>query len=123
MKIQIIEGNFTVCQVDGGVPIDISRPFTFLSRTDEELSLVCPCESVPSRTIQREDGWRMLRIAGTRDFALVGILSRIGAVLADAHIPIFAISTYNTDYILVKDVHFGHALHTLSEYGYDVETP
>ena len=121
MKIEAIRGEFTVCQLKAGTAVNMDQPFTFLSRTDEELSLVCLTEAVPQNTVRREDGWRMLRIAGVLDFALVGILSRIGALLASAGIPIFAISTYNTDYILVKDAHFKHALHILSEYGYDIK--
>ena len=118
MKIQAIKGNFSVCQLKDGALIDISRPFTFTARTDEELSLVCPSESVPSGVLQREDGWRMLRIAGTLDFSLIGILSRIAGALAEESIPIFALSTYNTDYILVKDAYFDRACSALSRRGY-----
>ena len=120
MKIEAIRGEFTVCQLKAGTAVNMNQPFTFLSRTDEELSLVCLTEAVPQNTVRREDGWRMLRIAGTLDFALVGILSRIGALLASAGIPIFAISTYNTDYILVKDADLDRTIRVLSEHWYDV---
>lgn len=121
MRIQPIEGEFTVCQVrDAGV-IDWSVPFTFASRTDGELSLTCPTEAVPRETISREDGWRAFRIEGTLDFSLVGILARIASVLAEAGISIFALSTYDTDYVLVKAERFARALKALEESGYEID--
>ena len=121
MTIEIIRGEFTVCQLKKGTQIDINRPFTFVSRTDEELSLVCPTENVPKGTLRREDGWRMMRIAGKLEFSEVGILARLSALMASASIPIFAVSTYNTDYILLKDEHFDRAVRMLSEHWYDIK--
>ena len=121
MKIEIINGLFTVCQLKKGIQIDINRPFTFVSRTDEELSLVCPTEDVPKGTFRREDGWQMMRIAGKLEFSEVGILARLSALMASASIPIFAVSTYNTDYILVKDTHIDRAVRILSEHWYDIK--
>ncbi len=120
MKIEVIRGIFTVCLLKGGTAVNMNQPFTFLSRTDEELSLVCLTEAVPKNTVRREDGWRMLRIAGVLDFALVGVLSRISALMASASIPIFAISTYKTDYILVKDADLDRTIRMLTEHWYDV---
>ena len=74
----------------------------FIGSTDAELSLVCETDRVPRRTLAREDGWRALRIVGQLDFSLTGILSRIATILADEKIGIFAVSTYNTDYILFR---------------------
>ena len=75
-------------------------------KTDEEKSLVCLTEDVPDNTIEREDGWKAFRIEGILDFSLIGILSQISALLAENEIGIFAISTYNTDYILVKEKNY-----------------
>lgn len=96
--------------------------FCFTGKTDEERSLVCLTEETPDNTIQREDGWRAFRIQGVLDFSLVGILSKISGFLADAKIGIFAVSTYNTDYILVKAEDEMKALDVLAQAGYKVLT-
>jgi hypothetical protein len=101
-------------------PIDLSQPFTFAARTDEELSLVCPTRAVPEHTLHREDGWRGWRIEGVLDFSLIGILSRLSGVLADNKIGLFAVSTYNTDYILVKEENYKRALSVLEQAGYEI---
>ena len=79
-------------------PCDHSAEFCFTGKTDEEYSLVCATGYVPANVIRRDDGWKGFRIQGILDFSLVGILSKIAALLAENSIPIFAISTYNTDY-------------------------
>jgi hypothetical protein len=94
--------------------------FYFIGKTDEELSLVCRTEDAPEKTIQREDGWRGFRIQGVLDFSLIGILSKISGILAENKIGIFAVSTYNTDYILVKEDNYERALNVLADAGYTV---
>ena len=96
------------------------KDFWFAARTDEEISLVCKTSDVPSETLERDDGWKGFRIEGVLDFSLIGILSKISAILADNKIGIFAVSTYNTDYILVKEENFEKALSVLSENGYNI---
>ncbi len=118
MKINIIEGEFSVCKLDGIESIDLSRQFTFVSVTDEEISLVCRSENVP-KTNARDDGWRMLRIEGQLDFSLVGILANISKILAQEKVGIFAISTYNTDYILCKQFDLDRAVASLKSNGYE----
>ena len=120
MKIQALTERFSICQMNSEVPIDLSRPFTFAARTDEELSLVCPTADIPEDTVKREDGWRAFRIQGTLDFSLIGILSRISGILAEEKVGIFAVSTYNTDYILTKEEHFRDALDALRRNGYSI---
>lgn len=119
MKIKILPQNFTVCQVQNASDVDFSGDFLFFGKTDEELSLVCEGGSVPKNAIKREDGWKAMRIEGTLDFSLTGILSGISAVLAGAGIGIFAISTYNTDYILVKAENIDEAAKSLAAKGYE----
>lgn len=118
MEIEILEPELTVCQPASLQDIDLDGPFYFIGRTDQELSLVCPTADAPANTVNREDGWRGFRIRGVLDFSLVGILSRLSARLADNGIGLFAVSTYNTDYILVKEEHFSRALTLLAEAGY-----
>ena len=101
--------------------IDLARPFCFIGTTDEENSLVCPEEMVPESTIVRDDGWRGFRIVGQLDFSLIGILARISKILASNEIGIFAISTYNTDYVLTKEENFRKALDALRGADYEIE--
>lgn len=89
-------------------------------KTDEELSLVCRTEDTPVRTVAREDGWKGFRIQGVLDFSLIGILSALSGILAAHQIGIFAVSTYNTDYILVKEENFDRALELLASEGYRI---
>ena len=80
----------------------------------------CETNDVPENTIEREDGWRGFRIQGILDFSLIGILSKLSGILADNKIGIFAVSTFNTDYILVKDADFEKSLAVLLNAGYTV---
>ena len=70
--------------------------------------------------MEREDGWRGFRIEGVLDFSLVGILSKLSTILAENQIGIFAVSTFNTDYILVKEENFDRAMDVLAAAGYEV---
>lgn len=113
MLLKVIDREFSVCKVSDFSEIDMGQPYIFIGSTDEERSLVCPTELVPDNTIERNDGWRAFRIEGVLDFSLVGILSRISACLAENNIGIFAISTFNTDYILTKKENFERAAKAL----------
>ena len=114
MKLIILDYNITICKVNNQSDIDLSKPFYFIGKTDEELSLVCRTEDTPINTIERDDGWKGFRIQGVLDFSLIGILSKISGILAENKIGIFAVSTYNNDYILVKQDNFDRALEVLA---------
>ena len=120
MTLEMLSQEFTVCQLENANEADLASPFTFFARTDEEISLVCPVSSCPSNALNRQDGWRCLRIAGVLDFSLVGILARVADCLAKAQVPLFAVSTYNTDYILFRERHASAALDALKAAGYDI---
>ncbi len=120
MKLKKIEHDLTVCKVQNVSDIDMTSEFYFIGKTDEEISLVCKTEDTPSRTVERDDGWKGFRIQGTLDFSLIGILSKLSGILADHKIGIFAVSTYNTDYILVKEEIFARALKILASEGYTI---
>ena len=120
MKIKILETDFTVCRLEDLTQVDFSDEFCFIGKTDEELSLVCSTACVPSNTTDREDGWKAFRIQGMLDFSLIGILSRISALLAGCGIGIFAVSTYNTDYILTRSDQFEAAVKVLEDDGYEI---
>ena len=120
LQLQVIPETFSICQVENYRGIDIDQPFVFTGRTDEEKSLVCPVSMVPESTLDRSDGWKMFRICGQLDFSLIGILAELSSVFARAEIGIFAISTYNTDYVLVKDKDYRKAVKALDRAGYRV---
>jgi hypothetical protein len=120
MELKRILHRLTVCKVADVSAIDMNAEFYFIGKTDEELSLVCRTEDTPTETIERDDGWRGFRIQGVLDFSLIGILSKLSGILAEHKIGIFAVSTYNTDYILVKEDNFENALSILKSEGYSV---
>ena len=120
MIIQKLNADLTVCKVESVADLNLNRGFYFIGRTEEEISLVCLTEETPARTVAREDGWKGFRIQGTLDFSLIGILSRLSGILAKHKIGIFAVSTYNTDYILVKAESFEKAADVLAAEGYTV---
>ena len=121
MKLEKLPWRLTVCKVPSVRDIDLDAGCYFIGRTDEEFSLVCETVAVPASATDRADGWRAFRVSGTLDFSLIGILSRLTGVLTAQKIGVFALSTYNTDYILVRDADFDRAALALAEAGYAVE--
>ncbi len=120
MELLKMPYEITVCKLANMNEIDLNKEFFFLGKTDEEISLVCKTEDTPHDTTDCDDGWKGFRIQGVLDFSLIGILSKISGILADNKIGIFAVSTYNTDYILVKKENFERALEVLASEGYIV---
>ena len=118
--LETLRPRFSVCKVKDYSDVDLTKPFCFTGTTDEENSLVCPESLVPENTTERDDGWKGFRIIGQLDFSLIGILARISKILAEGGIGIFAISTYNTDYILTKEENFEKAMKVLKNAGYEV---
>lgn len=118
MELKTFSYDLTICKVKDYAAIDLSKEFFFAAKTDEELSLVCQTEFTPEAVLERSDGWKAFRIQGVLDFSLVGILSKLSSILAENHIGIFAVSTYNTDYVLVKKENYGKALDVLQRAGY-----
>lgn len=120
MELKKLEYDLTVCKVASAEDIDFGKDFYFIGKTDEELSLVCKTEDTPENTVACDAGWKGFRVQGILDFSLIGILARISGILAENKISIFAVSTYNTDYILVKEDHFGKAVSVLEAAGYRI---
>ena len=118
MELKHIPCPLTVCKVASTDDIDLSKDFYFIGKTDEEISLVCATGDTPEETTDRDDGWKGFRIQGQLDFSLIGILSRLSSILAENRIGIFAVSTYNTDYILVKEDNYDRAVDVLTRAGY-----
>lgn len=120
MEIKKIDYDFSVCKVKDYSLVDLEAEYNFIGKTDEEKSLVCITKYVPPNVIEREDGWKAFRIEGVLDFSLIGVLSKISLILAENKIGIFAISTFNTDYILTKKENYCKALEVLENSGYKI---
>ena len=120
MEIKRIEYNFSVCKVADYSLVKLDSEYSFIGKTDEEKSLVCITEDVPSNVTEREDGWMAFRIQGVLDFSMIGILSEISGILAENKIGIFVISTFNTDYVLTKKENYQRALDVLERAGYKI---
>ncbi|WP_455538686.1 ACT domain-containing protein [Terrisporobacter sp.] len=122
MKLKIINQDFSICKIKDLSQVDFLDEFCFIGKTDEELSLVCSTNNIPENIIERDDNWKALRIDGVLEFSLIGVLSKISTILAENKIGIFSISTYNTDYILIKKENFQKGIKALEDNGYDIKT-
>lgn len=120
MELKVIAYDFSVCKVSDYSQVDLSKEYCFTGKTDEENSLVCLTQDVPTNVLERDDNWKAFRIQGVLDFSLIGILAKISTLLAENKIGIFAISTYNTDYILTKEKDYQRALDVLAKAGYQI---
>ena len=121
MRLQVVEGEFTVSKVSGMHEVNLAAPWLFIGRTDAETSVVCLSAHAPVHCLAREDGWRAFRVAGQMDFGLTGVLAGLATVLAQASVSIFALSTFDTDYILVKKENLSKALEALASAWHEVE--
>jgi len=104
MKLKILTESFSINRLNPNesVPVDVFKgSFYSITKTDEELSIVCP-SSIPVQSTNTETNWSCIKIQGPLDFLLIGILEKISAILAEAKMSIFAISTFETDYISLK---------------------
>lgn len=118
MRLKFLAQPFTVCQLPKNAPA-VTGEWCFTGKTEDEYSLVCPTEQVPADTLRREDGWRGFFVdEGPLDFSMIGVLARISRVLAEAQVGIFVISTYNTDYIFLKEMQMAAAQEALIRAGY-----
>ena len=120
MEIEILKQKFAVCKIKDSSEINFEDDFLFVGKTDEELSVVCVEEKVYKSAYAVDKGWKALRIKEVLDFSLVGILYKISKILAENNIGIFAVSTYNTDYILVNEENINKASEKLDENGYKI---
>lgn len=121
MKIQFFDDDFTLCKIGSLAHCNPTSDLFFLAKTPEEISLACPTPDVPKNATHREDGWRAFRVVGVLDFGLIGILAGISRALADVGASIVALSTFDTDYVLVKADKVETAKQALQKIGYEVE--
>lgn len=122
MKLEILDNKLKVVKLKNNetVPeIVFKQEFYSITKTNEELSIVVD-ENINITSNIVEYNWRAIKIVGTLDFSLIGILSHISTILAQAEISIFAISTYNTDYILLKENKLENAIEVLKQNKYEI---
>ncbi len=123
LDLQLLKSRFSVCRLapDAAIPVWATGTGELVSvtRTPDELSVVCPETAVPKDT-RCEHGWRGFKVAGPLAFSLTGVLVSVAKPLADAGVGIFAVSTYDTDYILVKEENLENAICILSAAGHAV---
>ena len=123
LKIKLLDGTYAVCQMENveKVPSWVEeKGFFSVTKTEDEISVVMFQDKI-SKDIKAEKDWRILKVEGTLDFSLIGILAKISSVLAENQISIFVISTFNTDYILVKEEKIEKAMAVLNLEGYEIK--
>lgn len=120
-RLLALEGRFAVCKLDRGAGISVPEDARFFCVTcaQEELSVVCGESDAPEGS-EVEGGWRALKVEGPLEFSVVGVISSLTKPLADAEIPVFVVSTFDTDYLFVKYERFEETASVLSGAGYDV---
>jgi hypothetical protein len=126
LRLEWKEPVFTICRLPAAAAIPdwalASDDFLSITRTGDELSLVCPARLVPA-TAKQESGWRMLKVAGPLDFSLTGVLLAVLEPLDRAGVSVFAVSTFDTDYVLVKADRVDEATEALRAGGHSVSLP
>jgi uncharacterized protein len=124
MKLVLLDGSYSVCRFDAGskIPQDVfsGSGFASVTRTADEISIVRETGSCPS-VAREERGWKVLMVEGPLDFGMIGVLSSISSPLAQAGISIFVISTFDTDYVLVKEGWLDDAFAVLSAAGFTLD--
>lgn len=123
LKMRVLKDNFAIVKYSPNTVVPkwvFSEEWYSITRTDEELSIVCRDKEFPDGTVF-ESGWKCMAVVGPLDFGLIGILSTISGMLATSKISIFVVSTYNTDYILVKAHLLNDAMMTLRNNGIEIE--
>ncbi len=121
LRIAILPDRLAVCRLPPASPLPswIRGAFTSVTRTSDELSIVCDESAVPE-DVQTERGWRLLKVGGPIPFEVTGVAAALVAPLADAHISVFLLATYDTDYLLVKDETFTRAIESLRAAGHEI---
>ena len=121
MELQKIACAFSICKIDHIEQVDFTQEFVFLSRTPDEISLVCQTDHMPPGVLAANSGWKVLKVAGVLDFGMIGVVAKISNLLAEAEISIFVVSTYNTDYIFLNMEHFDRGIQILARNGYVIK--
>lgn len=121
MRLKILESDFSICQLRNLSAVNYRDDFFFIAKTDKELSLICKTKFAPTNCIVRNDGWKMIAVDEKLDFLQIGIIAKIAKILADNKISIIVQSTYDTDFVMVKEQNLIITLRALSEAGYQID--
>jgi hypothetical protein len=122
LTLLVLRDRVAICRLDPESPLPPWLPasgFVSITRTDDELSIVCAEDRVPA-TVKSSRGWRALKVEGPLPFDLTGVLASIVSPLAEAEITLFAFATYDTDYVLVMDEKLEAAVAALTRAGHRV---
>lgn len=125
LDLSVFDGRFAFCRLDAGAelpPWATRGEFFSVTRTPGELSVVCAERNVPAG-VAREDGWACLEVRGPFDFSACGVLASLTAPLADAGIPVLAVATHDTDYLMVKHASLDETVAVLTRAGHRVTRP
>ena len=123
LTLTLLSDTFAVCRLGAGAVVPDwawTGEVACVTRTRDELSIVCRADLVPEN-VRREAGWRCLKVKGPLDFSLTGVFARIAQPLADAGISLFAVMTYDTDYVMVKEERLRAAAGALMAAGHTVQ--
>ncbi len=118
----LLKGLFAVCRLDKKASVPdwaVSKHFFSVTRTDDELSVVCPQEGIPEG-VDCEPGWRCLKIESPFEFDLSGAISSVAALLAEADVLMFMIATQDSDYLMIKEYDLERTISVVAQAGYQV---
>ncbi len=118
-RLKVLNGIYAICsfEKESYIPLWVNQSkFHSITRTDDELSILCIQENIPS-DVKCEGNWKIIKIDAILGFSLVGVISEISTLLADNNISIFVISTFNTDYICIKEIDFEKAIKVFKDAG------
>jgi hypothetical protein len=117
-----LSDSFAICRLDpdAAIPEWAGGPFVSITRTTDELSIVCAQQGVPE-DVRAERGWRCLRVVGTLDLSMVGVIARLTNVLAEAGISVFVVSSFDTDFVLLREANVNSAVQVLRQSGYVID--
>jgi len=116
MELTLLPDSLAICRLAPDAPIPrwaLAGEFFAVCRSDEELSVVCP-DGLPPAEIQADSGWRALKVRGPLPLTEIGVIAALSVPLAEAGISVFVISTFDTDYLLIKEARLSSAVRVLS---------
>ena len=123
LTLSILEGKFAICRLNARAEIpnlSLDESFFSITRTSDELSIVCHEDSAPKSELC-EKGWQCLKVQGPLDFSMIGVMASLAMPLAEAGISIFSVSTFDTDYLLIKETDIQRAIRALAAAGHSVQ--
>jgi uncharacterized protein len=122
LTLELLAGSYAVVRLDAAEPVPAwagGAPFVSVTRTEAELSVVCPQGAVPTG-VRAEPGWRCLRVQGPLGFGMTGVLASLAGPLASSGVSIFVVSTYDTDYLMVQERDLDRGVDALERAGHTV---